>query len=150
MSVFNRNHAARDDVAAVTSLLKGQLAAVESYDQVINRFEDPHLVADLEAIREDHIQAKAILREKVEQLGGPSVESPGPWCACAAADEARLSPVTALAALHQGEEQAVIEFENSLKIDGLDADCKNLIRTKLLPGSRTHVAELDRLMGGIT
>jgi hypothetical protein len=139
-----------DDLAAMTALLRGQLAAVASYAQAIEKFEDPRLLADLETIREEHVRAESLLREKVVRLGGPPVESPGPWCTCATVTgDAKLSPATALAALRQGEEQSVYEFENSLKNESVDSDCKNLIRAHLLPGSRNHVAELDRMMGGM-
>ena len=144
------------NLETMTSLLRGQIAAVESYDRAMDSFEDARLLTDLGTIREEHILAEALLREKVYQMGGSPVESPGPWCRCAAAigettaEHKTTNPCTALAALRQGEEQVANEFENSLQIEKVDPECKHLIRTNLLPTTRKHVEELNRLMGGMT
>jgi hypothetical protein len=141
------------DIETLNCLLRCQLAAVETYDRAIDKFEDPHVLADLHAIREEHLQAEILLREKVLQLGGEPVEASEPWGACAAAINAAekvMGPATALAALRQGEEHSINEFEDSLKHENIDLDCKNLIRSNLLPISRKHIAELNRLMGGMS
>jgi hypothetical protein len=153
MNTYDERTHAYTDIETLNSLLRGQLAAVETYDRAINKFEDPHLLSDLQTIREEHLQGEILLREKVIQLGGEPVESSEPWGACTAAitgSEKVVGPATALAALRQGEEQSINEFEDSLKHENMNLECKNLIRTNLLPTGRKHVAELNRLMGGMT
>ena len=140
------------DIDCLNSLLGYQLAAVETYDMAMLKVEDPHILADLQSIREEHTQAEILLREKVLQLGGEPIEACEPWGACAAAvsgQENVKGPATALAALLQGEEHAINEFEDALKREYMNSECKNLIRGKLLPTSQKHVAELNRLMGGM-
>jgi hypothetical protein len=142
-----------NEIDTLNSLLLCQLAAVETYDRAIDKFEDHHVLADLQAIREEHLQAEILLREKVLESGGEPVAASEPWGACTAAitgAEKVMGPATALAALRQGEEHSINEFEDSLKHENLNLDCKNLIRSNLLPTSRKHVAELDRLMGGMS
>jgi hypothetical protein len=136
----------------LNSLLGSQIAAVETYDLAMVKVEDPRLLADLQTIREEHVQAEILLREKILQLGGEPVEASEPWGACAAAISGNanaMGPATALAALLQGEEHAINEFEDTLKHEHMDSGCKNLIRAVLLPTSRKHIAELNRLMGGM-
>jgi hypothetical protein len=152
MNTLHEHDPAISDIDTLNSLLRCQLAAVETYDQAMHKFDDSHVLADLQTIRQEHIDAEILLREKVLQSGGEPVETSGPWGACAAAisGEANvIGPATALAALRQGEEHAINEFEDTLKHENVNLDCKNLIRTNLLPISRKHVAELNRLMGGM-
>jgi hypothetical protein len=152
MNTLHEHEPAISDIDTLNSLLRCQLAAVETYDQAMHKFDDSHVLADLQTIRQEHIDAEILLREKVLQLGGEPVEASGPWGACAAASSGEanvIGPATALAALRQGEEHAINEFEDTLKHENVNLDCKNLIRTNLLPISRKHVAELNRLMGGM-
>jgi len=152
MNTLHEHEPAISDLDTLNSLLRCQLAAVETYDQAMHKFDDSHVLADLQTIRQEHIDAEILLREKVLQLGGEPVETSGPWGACAAAisGEANvIGPATALAALRQGEEHAINEFEDTLQHENVNLDCKNLIRTNLLPISRKHVEELNRLMGGM-
>lgn len=140
------------EVEMLNSLLGYQQAAVETYDQALHKLEDPHVLADLHMIREEHAQAETLLRKKVQELGGKPVEASGAWGACAAAitsEENTIGVATALAALRQGEEHSINEFEDTLNQKDMNPDSKNLIRSQLLPASRKHVAELNRLMGGM-
>jgi Domain of unknown function (DUF2383) len=146
------DHEVAGSTDILNSLLQGQLAAVETYDQALIRFEDPHLLADLQLIREEHVQAEILLREKVLELGGEPVDFSGPWASCTAAlagETKATGPATALAALRQGEEHSVNELEEALKHENINFDCKDLIRISLLPTIRKHVADLNRLMGGM-
>lgn len=153
MSTSNANGHAISDIETMNSLLRCQLAAVETYHQAMLKFEDPHVLTDLQTIQQEHVEAEILLREKVLELGGNPVDASGPWGACAAAigGEANvLGPATALAALRQGEEHSINELEDTLTHEEMHPDCKNLIRSNLIPTSRRHVAELDRLMGGMS
>jgi bacterioferritin (cytochrome b1) len=148
MNAANSTHGP-SDVETLNSLLRSELAAVETYRQVLTKCEDPHVLTDLRNIREEHVQAEVLLREQVLQLGGEPVDSSEPWSACAAmvADAQVVTPVTALAALKQGEEHVCNEFEDCVKHKFTNTECLNLVQSKLLPTSRKHVAELNRLMG---
>jgi len=140
------------EVETLNSLLGYQQAAVETYDKALLKLEDPHVLADLHMIREEHAQAETLLRQKVQELGGKPIEASGPWGACAAAitgEENTIGVATALAALRQGEEHSINEFEDTLRHEDINPDSKNLIRSQLLPAGRKHVAELNRLMGGM-
>jgi hypothetical protein len=49
-------------------------------------------------------------------------------------------------ALKEGEEHGLKDYESALNQEKLPADCKELIRSKLLPKARSHLQTLDRLM----
>ncbi len=140
------------DTDALNSLLRGELSAVETYDQAMDKFEDQHILADLHKMRERHAHAVLLLREKVARFGGEPPEGSGPWGAFAAAITGTakvFGPATALSALRQGEEHGINEYEDALKNEDVNPECKDMIRADLLPKCRGHVEELNRLMGGM-
>jgi hypothetical protein len=79
MNTANVNENAISEIDTLNSLLRGELSAVDTYDQAMQKFEDTRLLADLQMIRQEHVEAEVILREKVLQIGGEPVESSEPW-----------------------------------------------------------------------
>jgi len=140
------------DTDVLNMLLRGEMSAVETYDQAMGKLEDQHVLADLQKIREEHARAVHVLRDKVSRYGAEPTESTGPWGAVAAAitgTTGAIGPATALSALRQGEEHGVNEYEDALKNEDVNPECKEAIRVELLPRLRQHVDELNRLMGGM-
>lgn len=140
------------DVDALNKLLRGELSAVETYDQAIGKFENKPAASDLRRIREEHSRAAGEIRTRVARFGGQPSESSGPWGSFATAVTGAakvLGPETVLAALKKGEEHGISEYEEALANKDVNAECKELFRTDLLPKCRTHVAELDRLSAGV-
>jgi len=137
----------RDVLAA---LLRGELSAVETYDQAMSHFEDQHVLTDLLKIREDHARAAEFLRERVVRFGGSPPEAPGLWSTFAAlvgGAAGAVNPAPALSALRQGEEHEANGYEDALTHEGVDPECKSAIRAELLPQVRQHVEQLNRLLG---
>jgi len=138
------------DTEALNALLRGELAAVETYDQAMDKFEDQHVLADLQKIREEHARAVMQLRDKVTHFGGKPPAGSGLWAAFAAVVTAKgkpPGPATALSALRQGEEYGVNQYEDALKNEHVNPECKEMIRVDLLPNCRKHIEELNRLLG---
>ncbi|WP_439624326.1 DUF2383 domain-containing protein [Gemmata sp.] len=143
----NRPDGARD-AEALAALLRSELAAVATYDEAVQKFEDPHALVDLQKIREDHARAVGLLRDTITRTGGRDVESPGPWPSFESA-VGDVSRAVAFAALKQGEQHSVNEYELALENDDVDPECKALIRSELLPRDREHVEQINRLLGGM-
>jgi uncharacterized protein (TIGR02284 family) len=144
-------HAANVD--ALNSLLRGEASAVETYNQAIAKFETESIATNLHRIRDEHQAAAVALREQVVRAGGTPANGSGAWGAFATAvSEAAeaVRPATVLAALKQGEQHGSNDYESALADPDLDPGCKDLIRSDLLPKSRAHVANLDRLLAGTT
>jgi hypothetical protein len=139
------------DTGALNTLLRGELSAVESYDRVLPEFERCQATAELHRIRDAHSEAVAVLRERVVRGGGVPAEGPGPWPAFVAVvggAAKALGPATVLRALHEGEVLTAGEYEAALNAGQLDAETAGVVRSQLLPRSREHVVDLDRLLGG--
>ena len=139
----------KEAVGTLNSLLRGEISAVETYQQAMAKVGQHEGGRELGKIHQEHIDAANILRKHVHDHGGKPDQGSGAWGAFAKAVEgtAKLFGNTAaLKALKEGEEQGVSSYENALEDDDLPQDCKDLIRTSLLPQTRNHILTLDRLM----
>ena len=139
------------DTNTLIALLRGEMSAVETYTQAVTKLDDQAVIAELQKIRDDHSRAERELRDHVTRSGGQPAEGTGAWSAFASAvaGPATVSTATALAALRQGEEYAVAEYEAALGNEEVHPDCHRLVRTDLLPAGRKHIDELNRLLGGM-
>ncbi len=130
------------------SLLRGELSAVETYNQTITKFEGDPAVGTLIQMRGEHQRAVELLRTNVTQMGGtPSTDS-GAWGIFAQASQgvAKLfGESSALKGLQQGEEHGREEYEDALDDDDVMPACKEMIRSELLPHTQRHIATLKGL-----
>lgn len=135
-------------IEACNSLLRGEISAVETYDQTISKFSASHDCAELVRIRDEHARAVELLRTNVAQMGGtPSTESGG-WGSFAKTVQGAANlfgDESALSALQQGEEHGRNEYQELLDDGNAMGECKNLVRTELLPQTERHIATLERL-----
>lgn len=136
----------------LNALLRGELSAIETYDQALKKLGDTKGADDLRRIHSQHREAASTLRQHVEQHGGQPDQSSGAWGAFARVVEGTAKLFgndAALLALKQGEEHGVNAYEKALMDKGLPADCATLIKSKLLQQARAHIPVLDRLMAGL-
>jgi len=149
MNAINNNPNWTCDTDALNALLGYQLSAVDTYDRAMTKFADPHALSELQHIREDHARSVVMLRAKVTQFGALQAESPGPWSTFTEAITGE-SNLLGLAALKQGEQHAINEYEEALRNEAVNPECKDLIRAELLPNDKCHMEKLDRLLGGMS
>jgi len=139
------------NLETLNSLLRGEMSALETYRQAIEKLEDNSAPgsAELHSLRRDHRDAADALWHHIEGHGEKPSEGSGPWgtFATAVTGAAKLFGNTAaLKALKEGEEHGVKDYEDALKDEHLPAECKALIQGQLLPKQREHVTVIDRLM----
>src|SRR5437667_1106171 len=121
-------------VDTLNSLLRGELAATETYQQALAKVDDEPGAHELQRIHVEHREAANTLRKHVHQHAGKPDQGSGAWGTFAKAIEgvAKLFGSTAaLKALKEGEEQGIKSYEKALDGTDLPADCQNLIRTTL-------------------
>jgi uncharacterized protein (TIGR02284 family) len=127
-------------------LLRGELAAVESYEHALEDVGD-HPARDLLAsFLEDHRRAVSALSRYSAEAGDEPATSAGVWGAFARAVEKVASWVndpTTLKALKEGEVHGEDEYRNALSENHLDAALRKVIEEELLPLQAEHVEELD-------
>lgn len=136
-------------VDTLNSLLRGEIAATETYQQAIEKVGNDPEAAQLRAIHAEHRDAANELRQHVHHHGGKPDQDSGAWGAFAKAvtGSAKIFGETAaMKALKEGEEQGLNSYESALKNPDMPHDCHELIRTTLMPRTRSHLSVLDRLM----
>jgi uncharacterized protein (TIGR02284 family) len=133
----------------LNSLLRGELSAVETYQQALTKLSDEPGALDLRRIEAEHREAVNLLRQHILDHGDQPDSSSGAWGAWAKAVTGTaqvFGKAAALKALKEGEEHGIKSYENALKDKDLDAEARMLIESTLLPQTRAHVPVLDRLL----
>jgi uncharacterized protein (TIGR02284 family) len=134
----------------LNGLLRGELAAQETYAHAVEKIDEEGIRAVLRRIRVEHAQAVQALEEHIRYFGGEPVRDSGPWGSFAHVVEgaARLLGVMpTLRALQEGERQGKEDYERVLEGDTLPPECRGLVRNSLLPQTQAHVESLERLLG---
>lgn len=133
----------------LNGLLRGELAATETYQQALAKVGDDPRAADLRRIHDQHREAANTLRKHIHDHGEKPVQGSGGWGVYAKTVEAAarvFGDAAAMKALREGEEYGARDYEKALADPSLPEDCKGLVRARLLPQTMEHIATLDRLM----
>src|SRR5690606_5342920 len=139
-------HADNETGEELNELLRGELSAVETYRQAMEKVGRR---AELENILKEHQTAVEELRTEVSKAGEtPSKDSGvwGSWAQAVTGTAKAFGTESALMALKQGEEHGLDEYEDLLDEDDIDVQVKNLIRDKYIPNQRKHIETLNRLI----
>jgi hypothetical protein len=127
-------------VDALNGFLRGEISAVETYRQAIEKLGSSPTSAQLEDCRRSHEQRVAKLRDFVARLGGEPAKDSGAWGAFARLVEGGAKTFgerAAVSALEEGEDHGLKLYRDDL--DKLDATSRQLVETDLLPAQeRTH------------
>lgn len=135
-------------IKVCNSLLRGELSAIQTYDQALEKFSGSSETATLERIRAEHEESAQILRNHIADMGGTPDSDSGAWGSFAQAVEATaklLGESAALKALIEGEQHGIKEYEQALEKDEVMVEAKESIRETLLPSLFDHVATLEAL-----
>jgi hypothetical protein len=129
-----------DTVDTVNKFLRGEISAVETYDQAIERLNKSTFVADLVECRRSHEERAELLRQQILRMGGQPAESSGVWGSFAKLVEggAKLfGEKAAVAALEEGEDHGLKLYRTDLS--KLDPVTRDFVERSLLPAQeRTH------------
>jgi uncharacterized protein (TIGR02284 family) len=147
-----RQQPAHQDVDQLNSFLRGEISAVETYDQAIEKVQERSVVSTLHELRAAHQDRVALLRDEVRRRGGEPSEGSGLWGGFARLVEggAKLFGTdAAIAALEEGEDHGRDDYRRALDDDDLGSDVRRLVESRLLPAQlRTHDV-MSRLKRGL-
>jgi uncharacterized protein (TIGR02284 family) len=133
----------------LNKLLRGEMSAVETYRQALEKVGDEPGAVQLTSFYRDHSEAVALLRDQIRSAGGEPSQSSGPWGSFAKAVQgvAKLFGDDAtLKALKEGEEHGLKDYEEAIQDPNVPTNVKRVIQEQLLPNQEQHVAVLDRLI----
>ncbi len=130
-------------------LFRSELAASATYQQALNMTDQTPHADDFRRIYDEHRGSAEELRQRLEDSVEPAEQASSAWGMRVRLVEeaAKMSGcATVLKALKEGEEQSRADYETALKNDGLNLECKKLIRSTLLPQTEEHIASLNRFL----
>ncbi len=127
-------------VETLNGFLRGEISAVETYRQALDRLASSPSRVQLEQCRRSHEERVEKLRRQVVRLGGEPAEGSGAWGAFARVVEGSakgLGEKAAIAALEEGEDHGLKLYKSD--IAKLDPTSRAVIETEILPAQqRTH------------
>lgn len=125
----------KSSVDQLNSFLRGEMAAVETYQQAIDKLEAFSTSRDQLLVNlKSHQDRVMMLRDAIVQLGGEPAEGSGTWGAFAKVVEGgakAFGEKAAVAALEEGEDHGLADYKRGL--DDLDPQARSLVMSKLLP-----------------
>jgi bacterioferritin (cytochrome b1) len=130
----------KNDVDYLNSFLRGELAAVETYDQALHKIDDLQIEQPLRDVRASHDRRVDLLRQRILGLGGEPASSSGIWGGIAklvqgSANAFGVSP--AIAALEEGEDRGRDDYRAVLQ--ELSPETQTFVSKTILPEQmRTH------------
>jgi hypothetical protein len=139
-------------VKNLNSMLRGELAATETYQQAMEKAGSDPRTPGLQAIHDEHRETANEFRKCIHMHGGAPDQGSGAWGTFAKAIEGTATVFgskAALKALKEGEEQGISAYKSMLKDPEMPADCKT-IAIAALDRCHSHVSELNRMMESCT
>jgi demethoxyubiquinone hydroxylase (CLK1/Coq7/Cat5 family) len=129
-------------VEQLNSFLRGELSAVETYRQALERLQSSTASGQLRECLTSHQQRVGLLRSRIQLLGGQPAEDSGAWGAFVKAIEGGATAFgekAAIAVLEEGEDHGLRDYKADL--DKLDNESRRLIESQILPAQQqTHRA----------
>lgn len=134
--------AREQSVDVLNSFLRGEISAVETYRQALEKVERPQIATQLQDCMQSHKQRVTLLSEQIRALGGTPSTNSGVWGAFAKAVEAgakTFGEKAAIAALEEGEDHGRNDYRRD--IGKLDVTSRQVIENRVMPEQqRTHDA----------
>lgn len=127
-------------VEVLNGFLRGELSAVETYRQALEKLNGSPNRTPLEECRRSHEERVAKLRAQIGQAGGQPAQDSGAWGAFARLVEGGAKAFgerAAVVALEEGEDHGLKLYRDDL--EKLDPASRRLVESDLLPAQeRTH------------
>jgi hypothetical protein len=131
-----------DTVKHLNSFLRGELSAVETYRQALNKLDDLTHRATLEACSRSHQERVQLLTQEIRRRGGDPARESGPWGAFAKLVEGGavlFGDKSGISALEEGEDHGRDDYRRD--IGSLDAEARRFVEGRILLGQvQTHGA----------
>jgi uncharacterized protein (TIGR02284 family) len=127
-------------VDVLNSFLRGEISAVETYRQALEKVTEPNLQTPLQDCLKSHTTRVSVLTEQIRALGGAPSDGSGVWGTFAKAVEGgakAFGAKSAITALEEGEDHGRSDYRKD--IDKLDTSSKQVVQQRVIPEQeRTH------------
>lgn len=132
----------------INKVLRGELSAIEAYEQVMEALTQNPEASLLQHFRSEHEDSARHLTAMVQHEGREPSEGSGMWGSIVAAVVGAgklIGSHAALVALKEGEEKGLEDYEGLLAEEELGAEDRRIIREKLIPRQKKHIELLNQM-----
>lgn len=130
------------DIDQLNSFLAGELSAVETYRQCIDKIDDPMIAVQLRRLLTSHQQRSLMLKQKILALGGTPATTSGLWGAFARLVEGGATVFgesAAISTLEEGEDHGKKLYTR--EVTELSPPTRAFVEQNIMPEQdRTHDA----------
>lgn len=137
-----------DKGSYLNKILRGEISAVEAYEQVIPTFQNKADRDRLTEIRDEHDRIVEKLKVLVEHTRFAPEEASGPWgtVVTTIVGAAKLvSNTISLVTLMEGEEHGLRLYNEALSLN-LSFDERDVIAIEIMPLLKKHIATLEHMV----
>jgi uncharacterized protein (TIGR02284 family) len=134
------------DIDQLNSFLRGELSAVETYQQCIDKMGNASIVSQLRVLQESHRRRADMLSQRIGMLGGKPADSSGVWGSFAKLVEGSakvFGEAAAVSALEEGEDHGHDDYKRDL--DKLSPEQRRFVESQILPEQQRTHDELSRI-----
>lgn len=147
---FSFAHADSTEAAdMVNSLLKGEMSAIATYEQALDKIQDEESREQLKEIHQNHKEAAKYLRDKVSAMGMKPAETSGVWGNWAKiymGGAKLIGEEATLGALKDGEKHGISEYREALAMENMPKETSSHISDTLLANQQSHLESLNMLI----
>lgn len=143
-------HDYQKDIKQLNSFLRDEKAAVETYQQCIEKLDDADVAARLTSLQKSHMHRVGLLSDRVHEIGGTPEDGSGIWGGFAKLVEGGakiFGQKSALAALEEGEDRGLHNYEE--EINHLAPENESFIKAVILPEQKRSHDELNRIRDSV-
>jgi bacterioferritin (cytochrome b1) len=135
----------QNTIDALNSYLRNELSAVDIYDLALENVEHLGLSMLLEDSKRSHLGRVDLLRQRILQLGGHPLESPGAWGLLAEAmeDGGKLDRKVNISTLEEFEYHDLRRYRDELV--KLDDQTQRLVRDHVLPAQEQTYRTIKKI-----
>jgi uncharacterized protein (TIGR02284 family) len=138
-------------VDQLNSLLRGELSAIETYEQALRKLNGPgtDLADQLVHFAAEHSRNADALKARIVTLGGEPATSSGVWGTWSKIVQGSANIFgdgSALKSLKEGEEHGLKDYQDALEDDDLDEMSRMLLENELIPRQGKHIAAIDAFL----
>jgi uncharacterized protein (TIGR02284 family) len=131
---------ATQTVDTLNSFLRGEISAVETYRQAIQKLSDTSEVTTLNDCMRSHEERVSLLKNEIRRRGGEPAQGSGVWGTFAKLVEGSATVFgekAAIAALEEGEDHGRDDYKRD--VSKLEADARTFVEQNIVPEQlRTH------------
>lgn len=142
MQTTNNTNDKNTTIEVLNSFLRGEISAVETYKQAIDKLSGTPYAARLNECKASHEGRVGLLRDRIVELGGAPAKESGAWGSFAKLVQGGANlfgEKSAIASLEEGEDHGRDDYQRDLA--KLDAQTRQFIETRIVPDQqRTHDA----------